>query len=285
MNAIWTPRASLCPDSNTAEAWRPLTVTETLVARFDGAGYNSDLPIFILGMPRSGTTLVEQILASHPSIHGAGELKDLSGIAFGLPHRLGSSQPFPECVAEVDAGRWRELGEAYVQGIRKHAAGMERITDKMPSNYHFVGLIHLMLPSAQIIHCVRDPVDTCLSCYKTLFVKTQEFSYDLTELGRHYRQYDRLMQHWKTVLPGRMLDVRYEDVVSDLEGVARRLVEFCGLEWNEACLEFYKTERPVRTASAVQVRRPIYQTSIEYWRRYERHLGPLFQALGLHTAN
>ena len=256
--------------------------SDALLSRLAGAGASSELPIFIVGVPRSGTTLVEQILASHGDIHGAGEIEDMGPVASGLRRRLGLSQPFPECVAEVDVGRWREVGEAYAEALGRRAPSASRISDKMPHNYQIIGLIHLMLPNASIIHCQRDPVDTCLSMYRTAFEAKSgpKYAYDLTELGGQYRLYDRLMRHWRAVLPGKVLDVRYEDVVADLEGSARRIVAHCGLEWSDACLDFHETDRPVRTASATQVRRPIYTSSIGRWRRYERHLGPLLRALG-----
>ena len=152
-------------------------------------------------------------------------------------------------------------------------------SDKAPGNYERIGLIHLILPRARIIHCHRDAMDTCLSCFKTQFREGNAYSYDLTELGHYYRTYQRLMDHWRQVLPGTVFDVRYEDVVEDLETVARRLVKFCGLPWDDACLSFHETDRPVQTASAAQVRKPIYTTSLGRWRRYENHLGPLLEAL------
>ena len=256
------------------------TFDQAMMASAEGHGCESDVPVFIVGMPRSGTTLVEQILASHPDVFGAGEMKDYSRIALGIPERIGSTLGYPECMREVDVGLWRVMGEEYLAGVRARAPGAARITDKMPSNFQFVGLIHMMLPNARIVHCMRDPLDTCLSCYRTQFVHGQEFTYDLDELGFYYRHYAQLMEHWRRVLPGKMLDLAYEDVVADVESSARRLIAFCGLDWDDACLDFHATERPIRTASAAQVRRPIYTSSMERWRRYERHLGPLIEALG-----
>lgn len=254
--------------------------SEAFLSQFEGAGCPSELPVFIVGMPRSGTSLVEQILASHHAVHGAGELRNLDWAA--TPQALGSALPFPHCLGELDNDGWTKLGEAYVDAVRKLAPTKQRIVDKMPANYFYIGLIRLAMPNARIIHCVRDPVDTCFSCYRILFSEgLQHFSYDLVELGRNYRQYRQLMRHWHTVLKGRILDVPYEGVVADPEDWARRLVDFCGLEWDDACLEFHKTDRPVRTASAAQVRQPIYKTSMQLWRRYERHLGPLLDELGL----
>jgi len=249
-----------------------------LFAQNRAVGFNSELPIFILGMPRSGTTLVEQILASHPQVHGAGELPYLQQLAKALSRKLG--RPFPEGVGKIDPGSWQGLGKNHVQAMRKIAPRARYITDKMPDNFWRVGTIHLMLPQAKIIHCVRNPADTCLSCYQKLFTQGQEFSYDLQDLGHYYQVYHRLMQHWQAVLPGPILEVRYEDVVANQDGKAREILAFCGIEWDDACLAFYQTDRPVMTASTAQVRQPIYTTSVERWRRYERQLAPLLEALG-----
>lgn len=261
---------------------------DRIIATFDssfcssesGDGYDSDLPIFIVGMPRSGTSLVEQILASHPQVHGAGELRDVSRLAIDLPRRFGLSVSYPECATNVAPEDWAAVGQDYVNGLQALSPDSPRISDKMPPNHQYIGLINRVLPNAAIIHCVRDPVDTCLSCFKTLFREGQLYSFDLTELGLYYRQYKRLDDHWKKLLPNRMLDIRYEDVIEDLEGSARRLVAHCGLDWDDACLDFHSNKRPVHTASAGQVRRPIYTSSMGRWRRYEKHLAPLLDALG-----
>ena len=261
---------------------------DRLIETFDGAffarhgtaGNASALPIFILGMPRTGTTLVEQILASYPQVHGAGELHELGAIAATLPARTGAKQPYPACLGEAEAGLWAELGTDYVDAVSRRAPGKDRVCDKMPDNFLRIGLIHLMLPNATIIHCRRDAMDTCYSCFSLLFTEGQSFTYDMTELGLHYREYDRLMCHWHALLPGRILDVQYEDVVADLEGSARRFVAHCGLQWDDRCLDFHKTERTVRTASLTQVRQPIYTSSIGRWRRHQQRLGPLIDALG-----
>ncbi len=255
------------------------TFDDAFLARAAGAGEPSELPVFIVGMPRSGTSLIEQILASHPAVHGGGELDDLGAIIDGLPASLASSKPYPACVADADAEMLRGLGARYVAGLRALAPAAARITDKMPANTRHLGLIRCLLPGARIVHCRRDPLDTCLSCFTTLFTIGQDFSYDLAELGGYYRAYDGLMAHWRAVVPD-MLEIDYEDVVADLEGQARRLVDFCGLDWDDACLDFDKTERLVRTASSAQVRRPIHGDSVARWKRYEAHLGPLIEALG-----
>jgi tetratricopeptide (TPR) repeat protein len=246
-----------------------------------GSGIASNLPVFIVGMPRSGTTLIEQIIASHPQVLGAGELKTFGTLVTNLGNDAGVALPFPELVTEISATQLRRLGEAYVNSIRGLAPGAARIVDKMPANFQAVGLIHLAIPNARIIHARRDPRDTALSCFSILFDEGQQpHCYDLKELGRYYRAYDGLIDHWRKVLPpGVMLEVRYEEVVADLEGQARRVVAHCDLEWNESCIAFHKRNQPVWTASAMQVRQPIYSTSIARWRRYERQLPPLLEAL------
>ena len=244
-----------------------------------GGGCRSSLPVFVIGMPRSGTTLIEQILASHPAVHGAGELSEFDRLAKQMCDTRGEA--LPEGARVLEASDLLRLGESYAAGLQRLAPGAERVTDKMPANFLYAGLIHLALPDARIIHVLREPRDTCLSCYSKLFTEEQNFTYDLGELGRYYCKYAELMAHWREVLPdGRMLEIRYEDVIADLEGSARQLIEHCGLDWDPRCIAFHKSRRPVRTASAAQVRRPIYRTSLERWRAYERHLAPLLVELG-----
>jgi tetratricopeptide (TPR) repeat protein len=255
--------------------------TPALISQKAAVGDPMRPPIFVIGMPRSGTTLVEQIIASHPEVYGAGELKTLNEIAGDVRGTDGNAIAYPEFVPALDAKALRQIAARYLDGIRKHAPAAKHITDKMPSNYYFAGLIHLAMPNAVIIHTIRDPIDTCISCFSKLFTAEQNHTYDLAELGRYHRRYRQLMAHWRRVLPpGRILDVRYEDVVADLEGQARRIIAHCGLAWSEACLSFHETERPVRTASASQVRQPIYQTAVGRWRVYEDFLGRLLGALG-----
>ncbi len=254
--------------------------TPELIRAKSGGGDFSQVPIFVLGMPRSGTTLVEQILASHQKVHGAGELKTLNDVVLTVRGPDGTPLPYPEFVPSLDPAALKAIGARYVALLRELAPHGERVTDKMPSNYYFVGLIHLALPNAKIIHTIRDPVDTCISCFSKLFTAEQNHTYDLGELGRYYRRYERLMAHWRRVLPaGSILDVRYEDVVADLEGQARRIIAHCALPWDERCLAFHETNRPVRTASATQVRQPIYNSAIGRWRVYEEFLGPLLKEL------
>ncbi len=254
--------------------------TRELIAAKTGGGDPTRMPIFVIGMPRSGTTLVEQILASHPIVHGAGELQTFNDVVLEVRGPDGKPIAYPDFVPALDAGAMKAIGERYVTLVRKLAPHGERVTDKMPSNYYFAGLIHLALPNAKIIHTMRDPVDTCVSCFSKLFSAEQNHTYDLAELGRYYRHYETLMAHWRRVLPeGRMLDVRYEDVVADLEGQARRIIAHCGLPWDDRCLSFHATDRPVRTASATQVRQPIYTSAVGRWKAYEGYLGPLLTGL------
>ena len=249
--------------------------TREFVAGLEGAGSDSDVPIFVLGMPRSGTTLTEQIIASHPAVFGAGELRDVPA----MTEEGGFT--FLERMEILKRDELKPMGDRYVQAIRRFSAGSPHITDKMPGNYHYLGLIHLMLPRAKIVHVMRDPLDTCLSCFTRLFAHGQANTYDLEEIGHAYKCYRELMDHWRAVLPaGSFYDVQYENIVDDTEAEARKLVAYCGLEWNEACLEFYKHKRNIRTASVTQVRQPIYKTSKQRWRNYEPFLAPLLKGLG-----
>ncbi len=250
-----------------------------MAARRD-LGDCSTLPVFIVGMPRSGTTLVEQVLASHAAVFGAGERPELSQAVERLAGRIGALR-FPGAAWTVTDEELRQIGAAYVAALQPLAPDAGRITDKMPQNFLFAGLIHLMLPRARIIHVIRDPVDTCLSCFSKLFGGELRFTYDLGELGRYHRAYQRLMAHWREVLPAHvLLEVQYENLVEDFEAEARRIVAHCGLPWDGACLEFHKTSRPVHTASVTQVRQPIYRSSVGRWRPEAALLRPLLEALG-----
>ena len=248
----------------------------SLLESAEGKGDPSAVPVFVLGMPRSGSTLIEQILASHPQIHGAGELPALD---MAVDAEVGRG--FPERMTTLGAGAPGRIARNYLEMLPGVPAGKVRIVDKMPDNFLSVGMIRMILPNARIIHTMRNPVDTCVSCYSKLFSVGQNFSYDLAELGRYYRGYAETMAHWREVLPaGAMLDVAYEDVVDDLEGQAKRLIEYCGLPWDDSCMRFEKNTRPVKTASSVQVRRPLFRSSLQRWRKYEAWLGPLLDALG-----
>jgi tetratricopeptide (TPR) repeat protein len=255
----------------TSFATIPKVFTRQVMEAFRGLGDPSAIPVFVLGMPRSGTTLIEQILAGHPDVHAAGELSLFEdALALAFP---GTGEP-------LSAQRLRALGAYYVKHVRKLAPEAGRITDKMPANSRLAGLINLALPNARIVYAQRNPIDNCLSCFSLLFESGQDHTYDLAELGRYYRGHAALMEHWRSVLPpGVMLDVQYEDVVADLETAARRIVAHLGLPWDEKCLEFYRVKRPVQTASAAQVRKPIYHTSVGRWRPYGNLLRPLFEAL------
>jgi hypothetical protein len=264
----------------------PAVFTPELMRRSEGSGDRSPVPVFIVGMPRSGSTLVEQILASHPHVYGVGEVEAFAeaGRDSGLftPRR-----PFPESVPRWTEDHLRALGRGYVRRLHALAAGqavhkpMQRITDKMLSNFRYVGLIRLALPNARIIHMCRDPIDTCMSCFSIQF-KALPFTYDLGELGRHYSAYARLMAHWQSILPPRaMLKVQYEHLVENFESEARRIITHCGLEWDDACLRFHETARPVRTASVVQVRQPIYRHAVRRWRPEAEISWPLIEGLRL----
>lgn len=244
------------------------------------AGSASEVPVFVVGMPRSGTSLVEQILASHPRVYGAGELTDIHSITATFPRYAPGRAAYPGCLASVDDEVISGFAEAYLRRVGGLAPEAERIVDKNPMNFEHLGLIALMFPGARIVHCRREPVDTCLSCYFQQFGHRHlHFTYNLAHLGGFYRAYERLMAHWAAVLPADLLEVRYEDVVADTDGAARRLLDFCGLAWDPACAEFHRNPRPVQTSSLWQVRQPIYKRSVARWRHYEAHLGPLFAAL------
>lgn len=248
--------------------------------RLRGSGNPSDLPIFIIGMPRSGTTLVEQILVSHPGVAAGGELHHLHLSVDAVLASRSRVRTLPERLAALLPEDLTEIGERYLSHIRPLAGGRSRVTDKLPANALLAGLVHAALPNAKIIHCTRDPIDTCLSCFTTAFGRRVPYSTDLTALGRYFRAQAELMDHWRSLLPAEsFLDLSYEDVVTDLEGQARRLTSHCGLAWDPHCVQFHKTQRSVNTASVLQVRKPIYGSSVGRGRRYAVHLGPLVSAL------
>jgi len=256
------------------------TFDRGLFDRFQGDGDPSSVPIFVLGMPRSGSTLIEQILASHPQIHGAGELQDLEIATGAVLGFTGNPLPFPECVPTLDGAALRRIGQSYLARLPVLADGKVRIVDKLPANFLRIGMIRLVFPNARIIHTIRNPVDTCVSCYSKLFTAGQDFTYDLAELGRYYRCYVELMAYWRRALPpGSMLDVSYEELVNDLPSQARRMIDYCGLPWDDRCISFHKTNRPIKTASSVQARQPLFRSSLQRWRNYEACLGPLLHEL------
>ncbi|MCA9281009.1 MAG: sulfotransferase [Phycisphaeraceae bacterium] len=242
------------------------------------SGLESEAPIFILGMPRSGTSLVEQILASHPSVAAGGERPDMRNIIMSLPRRTAPPTPFPDAARIVPAQTLRQLANAYMAPLL--GTGVGRITDKMPMNFMAIGLIAQLFPRARVIHCVRHPLDTCLSCYFSNFVGAHPYTRDLVALGRFYGQYQRMMAHWRSAPPASPLpihEIRYEWLVADQEAQSRALIDFVGLPWDSACLRFHETDRAVHTASFDQVRRPMYSSSVGRWRHYAAHLAPLIE--------
>jgi len=256
--------------------------TSGLFAAKSGSGCVSQDPIFIVGLPRAGSTLLEQILASHSMVEGTTELPDIMAIASRLNGRQeqGEADRYPGNLAELSVEELGALGSGYIKSTQVHRReGKARFIDKMPNNFRHIGLIHLILPNARIIDARRDPMDCGFSVFKQLFAQGQDFSYDLDHIGRYYRDYVRLMDHWDTVLPGRVLRVQHEDVLDDLEGQVRRILDYCGLPFEQSCVEFHRTERAVRTPSSEQVRRPINRDGAGVWKNFEPWLGPLKSAL------
>ncbi|MBT4160703.1 MAG: tetratricopeptide repeat protein [Gammaproteobacteria bacterium] len=256
-----------------------------LAQRTAGSGIDSDIPVFIVGMPRSGTTLIEQILASHSRVFGAGELNDMKLIAATAARVSVFKQTYPNCIPGLRKKDYQGLSQEYLNRLTAIAADptVSRIIDKHPLNFQFVGLIYSLFPKARIIHTIRNPLDTCLSCFFQNFTKGQDYSFDLKTLAYFYNDYRRLMEHWETVYPGRMYSVRYEDVIADQQTETEKLLEFLGLEFEEACMEFHKTDRKVSTASFLQVRKPLYQTSQKRWMNYRDELQELATIIGLKT--
>ena len=279
-------RAASAYDAEKIEAGARLqreVCTRALFARHAGSGSPARDPIFIVGLPRSGSTLIEQILASHSAVEGTQELADLPRMVAGLQGREAhdGGSVYPQVLTRLTAEDFRRLGERYLHDTRAYrAAGRPHFIDKMPNNFRHVGLIHLILPNATIIDARREPMACCFGNFKQLFAQGQTFTYGLEDIARYYRTYLELMRHWDSELPGRVLRIHYEDVVDDLEGSVRRLLDHCGLDLEPACLTFHQTERSVRTASSEQVRQPIYREGLEQWRHYERWLGPLRERLG-----
>ena len=243
-------------------------------------GLSDERPVFIVGMPRSGSTLVEQILSSHPAVYGAGEVKYLSFALGKLRDRFPSLPKYPDMMNKITPAQMEIVAKNYLNSLTATSGDAKRVTDKLLTNYFFVGLINLLFPNAKIINTQRNPVDTCLSGFTKLFKDDMPHSYDLGELGRYYGKYRELMEHWEKVLPqGAMITVHYEDVVADTEKQAKRLIEFLGLPWDEKCLAFHKSDRPVKTASVAQVRKPIYKSAVERWKKYGEGLQPLVDAI------
>lgn len=238
-------------------------------------------PIFILGMPRSGTSLVEQILASHPDVYGAGELKDLGKVLASVRSSEKEQQGaiIPDRLLELDARAYADLGKQYIARIRKYSASAKFITDKMPHNFLYIGFVRAILPNARIVHCTRDPMDNCLSIFKTRLNNGHGYADNMSELGQYYRMYLELMDYWRDTLPGFIYDQSYEDLVISQQEQVSKLLQHCGLDWDDACLDFHQTRRKVKTASNAQVRRPIYKDSVQLWKRYEKQLEPLRAAI------
>lgn len=248
------------------------------------ATVRSDRPVFVVGMPRSGTTLVEQILASHPQIYGAGELTDVIQMITTMHVVVGSEHRYPQCAPLISEHHLDVLAGNYLQKIAELSPDAKRVVDKMPGNFMHLGLISMLFPDARVIHCMRDPMDTCLSGFFQDFSRSHPYSYDLYNLGRFYRSYESVMQHWRGVLRLPMLEVQYEQLVEDQEAATREMLEFLGLPWDSACLRFHESGRHARTASYDQVRQPIYKTSMARWKHYEKHLGALRSGLGWQEA-
>lgn len=246
----------------------------SFVAERAAFGAPSETPVFVLGMPRSGTTLVEQIAASHPAVHGAGELDDIADLRDRLPARLGADEPFPECARTLDADSVSALARHHLARLDALGRGAARVVDKNPFNFLMIGLIAVLFPAARIVHCGRDARDTGLSCFMRNFQRPHAWTTDLADIGRYLRAYEAMMAHW-TAAGVAMHDIVYEDLVADPERESRRLIGFLGLPWDDRCLSFYETKRSVDTASAWQVRRPIYATSVGRWRAYADRLGAL----------
>jgi hypothetical protein len=247
-----------------------------------GWGAQAGDPIFVIGLPRAGSTLIEQILASHSQVEGTQELADIQRIVLEIQGAgADENDPrYPAALAEMTADDFRRLGERYLAETQVYRSGKPFFVDKMPNNFRHVGLIHLMLPNARIIDARRDPMSCCFSNLKQLFAQGQEFTYSAEDIGRYYRTYLELMRHWDEALPGRVLRVRHEDVVADLEASVRRLLDHCGLPFEPACVDFHKTQRSVRTPSSEQVRQPIFRDGLDQWRAYEPWLEPLKTILG-----
>lgn len=257
--------------------------SKDLLARHPAAGNVSAAPIFIVSLPRSGSTLVEQILATHPQVNGASELPELGQLALAAMGDSDGIHWSPEKITELDDQQLTKLGDRYIQETRRWQQHTH-FTDKMPNNFPLAGLIALILPNAKIINCRRHPVDTGLSCYRQLFARGHHWSYDLEDIASHYRYYDALSQHWKATLPGQFFEVEYEKLLADQRGITAKILNFCSLEWHEPCMQFFKSKRVVRTASAGQVRQKLNTTALNRWQHYQKFIAPLL-ALGLETRN
>jgi hypothetical protein len=258
------------------------TCTRDLLTDQSGHGNMAADPIFIVGLPRAGSTLIEQIIASHSQVDGTMELPHILALVHRLNgrRRIRDDGRYPKVLQELTPAQLQKFGDNYLSDIKVYRKGAPFFTDKMPNNFRHIGLIHLILPNAKIIDARRDPMACCFGAFKQLFAEGQAFTYGLEEIGRYYRGYVELMDHWDEVLPGKILRVQHEDVVADLEIQVRRILKYCGLPFEQSCLDFHKTERAVRTASSEQVRQPLYKSGLDQWRNYEPWLEPLRVALG-----
>ncbi|MER9939424.1 sulfotransferase [Mesorhizobium sp. M0088] len=256
------------------------TFTPEMLAAKADYGNPSEIPVFVVGMPRSGTTLTEQICASHPDVHGAGELMKLRRVANAIELRRSSAGDLNSAIASITKGLSRTLAEEHLSYLKERAPAALRIVDKMPHNFELIGLIGLLFPNAKIIHCRRDAIDNCVSCYVLKFGEGHSYNTDLKTLGLYYREYDRLMQHWNEVFPGLIFENQYETLVEDQEAQSRRLIDYLGLPWDDACLRFFDRDGSVNTPSRWQVRQPIYKSSVKRWKNYENEIQTLIDALG-----
>ena len=281
-NALKSRRTGYSPDRTNEMVEAQISCcTDDLFEKRGDAGFDSPDPIFIVGMPRAGSTLLEQILASHSMVDGTMELHNILGLAQRLRGRtVAESSEYPGNLWDIDRDYFHRFGERFIEDTRVYRQGAPYFIDKMPNNFMHVGLIRLILPNARVIDARREPMACCFSNFKQLFGEGQDFSYGLESMGRYYRDYVRLMDHWESALPGFVLRVQHEDVLEDLEGQVARLLEFCGLPFEEGCLRYWETERAIRTPSSEQVRQPIYRSGVDVWRNFEPWLDPLKQALG-----
>jgi tetratricopeptide (TPR) repeat protein len=283
-NALKRTESQYRPEITETSARKQMKVcTASFFSSRAGVGAPHPDPIFIVGLPRSGSTLVEHIIASHSQVDGTQELPTMPRMAREIDRLPGSNlgnRGYPEVLPELPPGDFRKFGERYINETRPYRGGKPFFIDKMPNNFRHIGLIHLMLPKAKIIDVRREPMACCFSNLKQLFASGQEFTYSIEDIARYYRSYLELMRHWRVVLPGRVLRISYEDLVENLSGNVRRMLHFCGLQFESACVEFYKLERSAHTASSEQVRRPIFRDGLFQWRNYEPWLGPLKDSLG-----
>jgi len=269
-------------DAAAHSAWVDRVLTEYGKEFFrdhSGEGDPSTRPVFVLGMIRSGTTLVEQILASHSRVYGAGELLEITKLVTDLPATLGTPVEYPECIRQLDANAIRAVASEYLQRLAARDDRALRVIDKLPTNFLHLGFIAVLLPNARVIHCRREPLDVCLSIYFQRFAQGHFYAYDFRDIAAYYAEYERLMEHWKNVLPIEILDIQYEQLLDSLESETRRMLDYCELDWQSVCLEFHRSPRPVRTASSWQVRQPLYRTAKARWRKFEPHLDGLKKAL------